>query len=78
MSARMYLELQDLLSKASKKQKPFSTLDNNLVNAVKVEVKKLEEYVNIMEDNNIYFHLRIKTQWIRDNLENADDIIRRI
>ena len=30
-----------------------------------------------MEDN-IYFHLRIKTQWIRDNLENADDIIRRI
>jgi len=52
----MYLELQNLLSKASKKQqKPFSTLDNNLVNAVKVGIKKLEEYVNIMKDNDIYF-----------------------
>ena len=62
--------------KASRKQKPFSTLDNNLVHAVKVGIEKLEEYVNIMKDNDIYFLAtildpRIKTQWIRDNLENA-------
>ena len=83
LSARMYLELQSLLLKASRKQKPFSTLDNNLVHAVKVGIEKLEEYVNIMKDNDIYFLAtildpRIKTQWIRDNLENADNVIRRI
>ena len=55
LSARMYLELQSIFVKASRKQKPFSTLDNNLVHAVKVGIEKLEEYVNIMKDNDIYF-----------------------
>jgi hypothetical protein len=49
-AARMYLELQNILSKPSKKQKPFSTFDNNLVNTIKVGIKKLEEYVNIMKE----------------------------
>jgi len=53
LRACTYFELQSLLSKASKKQK-LSPL--SIIIWLKLEcIKKLEEYVNIMKNSDIYF-----------------------
>jgi len=67
MSARIYIELQAMLIKASKKQAPFQNLDYNLVHAVEASIKKFKEYIDFIKSNDIYFLAtlldpRVKTQ----------------
>jgi hypothetical protein len=83
MSARMYLELQSLLTKALKQQAQFQNLDHNLVHAVKAGIDKFKDYIDIIKGNDIYFLAtlldpRVKTQWIKDNLDDADIVIARL
>jgi hypothetical protein len=67
MAARMYIELQAMLTKASKRQEPFQNLDHNLVHAVEAGITKFKDYIDFMKGNDIYFLAtlldpRVKTQ----------------
>jgi hypothetical protein len=79
----MYIELQAMLTKASKRQEPFQNLDYNLVHAVKAGITKFKDYVDFMKGSDIYFlatllDRRVKTQWIKDNLGDVDVVIERL
>jgi hypothetical protein len=83
MSARMYMDLNNLLSKASKKQAPFERLDHTITSAVEAGIDKFKEYFDAMKVVDLYFLAtildpRIKTAWIRDNLDDAEEVIDRI
>jgi hypothetical protein len=83
MSARMYIELEGLLTKASKKRDEYHYLDRDLVHAVEAGLQLFKEYLGFMKDNDIYFLAtildpRIKTKWIEDHIDDADKIIARL
>jgi hypothetical protein len=83
MSARMYIELEGLLTKASKKRDEYCYLDQDLVHAVEAGLQLFKEYLGFMKNNDIYFLAtildpRIKTKWIKDHIDDADEVITRL
>ena len=65
MLARIYLELEGLLIRASKKRDEYRNLDQNLVHAVNTGLKLFQEYLGLMKGNDIYFLIIILNPYIK-------------
>ena len=79
----MYLQLSSTIRQISRKEGPFARFNNDIITTINASKEKFIEYKELIEGNDIYYIAtildpRIKTQWIKDHVENADDIIRRI
>jgi hypothetical protein len=83
LAAQFYIQIQATLNLIMRKEGKYAVFDNTLINAVKAEVKTFERYNNFMQNNDIYLiasvlNPRIKIQWIKDHMPNADIVIKRI
>src|ERR1700722_11295253 len=83
LSARIYIQLENTLKGISKMQGKYTHLNKDLVTAVEKGLLKFEEYNGLMKEINIYYIAyvldpQIKTQFLKDNIEDADEIIERI
>lgn len=79
----MYLQLEQLLKKVARKEDEFAYIDDNLVHAVKAGIEKFNKYNEYIKKNMIYFislvlDPRVKTRWIKKNVENPGDPIESI
>jgi hAT family C-terminal dimerisation region len=83
LAARFYIQIQATLNSITRKKGKYAAFDDTLINAVKAGVETFEKYNSFMRDNDIYFIAsvldpRIKTQWIKDHMPDADNVIKRI
>jgi hypothetical protein len=83
MSARMYLQLEQLLKKIVRKEGEWAHIDQQTVKAVQAGLDKFNKYNEYMKENMIYFVAlildpRIKTCWIKKNMEDPDTLIEEI
>jgi hypothetical protein len=83
LTGQMYVQLESILKQISRREGPFSHFDNDIITAVNVGKEKFMKYKQLMEGNDIYYLAtildpRIKTQWIKDHIDNADEVIQRI
>ena len=79
----MYLQLENTLKQISKREGDYTGFDNTLVKAAKCGLEKFNEYNNYMKGNDIHYIAsvldpRIKCQWLRKNVDDAEGIIKRI
>ena len=80
MIANLYYKLETLLDDAIHKRGDFEGIDQGLANAAIVGKKKFDIYHDLMKAN-LTFYLaavldpRIKTNWIKKNVTNADLVI---
>jgi hypothetical protein len=61
----------------------YTEFDNTLVEAAKYGLEKFNEYNNYMKGNDIHYIAsaldpRIKCQWLRKNVDDAEGIIKHI
>lgn len=83
MSASLYLKLEKLLTDASQRQGDFASIENNLALAAKTGLDKFKDYHDYMKANNIYYIAaildpRIKTNWLKKNVINANKVIKNL
>jgi hypothetical protein len=83
MLARMYNEVGLLLRQISQKQGQFSHIDSDLVLAVKAGIEVFNKYYGYIGEHDLYYITtlldpRIKTKWIKENVENPSIVIARI
>jgi hypothetical protein len=80
MVANLYYKLEVLLDDAISIRGDFKGIDQNLANAAQAGMNKFSEYHDIMKVNQTFYIAslldpRIKTNWLRKNVPNADQII---
>jgi len=67
MSARIYIQIQSILTAIKKRDPLFDTIDENIVRVIESSIIKFDDYYKLMKSNDIYFIAtildpRIKTQ----------------
>lgn len=83
MLAQMYGEVGLTLRYIAMRQGEYAQIDNGLVQAVKAGRDVFDKYYSYMLQSDIFFIAtvldpRIKTKWIRDNVNKPDEVIDRI
>ena len=79
----LYLKLDKLLQSIVKKQGVYATYDPSLIEAARKGLEKFNEYYLEMMKNDMYWIAcildpRVKTNWLKKNHQDADEIITRI
>ena len=79
----MYLQLENTLKGISKRERVYAGFDSTLVEAAKYGLEKFNEYNGYIKGNDIYYIAsvldpRIKCQWLRRNVDNAEEVIKHI
>jgi hypothetical protein len=67
MSARIYIQIQSILTAIKRRDPPFNTINENIVRAIESGITKFNDYYKLIKSNDIYFIAtildpRIKTQ----------------
>lgn len=79
----MFTDLGILLKKIIAKQGEFARLDRDLLAAVEEGEKVFKKYFDHLKDSDFYYLAtvldpRVKTEWIKQNLRDPDEVIRRV
>jgi pantothenate kinase len=79
----LYLKLDQLLQSIIRKQGDYASYDHSLIKAAKKGLEIFNKYYLAMKSNDMYWIAsildpRIKTNWLKKNHPNAQDIIARI
>jgi hypothetical protein len=83
LSTYMYLQLETTLKQISKREGDYTEFDKDLIDAVAIGLTKFNKYNRFIQGNDIHYIAvvldpRIKYQWIRKNVADADQVIGRI
>ena len=78
-----YTEVGVILCKIIRKEKEFKRIDDSLVEVVKQGKETFKKHYSYLEDHDFYYLAtvldpRIKTRWIKENIETPDEVIDRI
>jgi hypothetical protein len=81
--ASLYKKLENLLTNTTKIRGEFKGINQNLTKAAKVGIEKFKEYHDLIKLNHTYYITaildpRIKTNWIKKNVQDANNIINEI
>jgi hypothetical protein len=81
--ATMYTEVGIVLRKINRKEGEFARINDDLVKAVGEGISTFNKYFSYLKDSDFYylatvFDPRIKTEWIKKNIDRPNDVIERI
>jgi hypothetical protein len=79
----MYTEVGIVLRKINRKEGEFARINDDLVKAVGEGISTFNKYFSYLKDSDFYylatvFDPRIKTEWIKKNIDRPNDVIERI